>query len=166
MKALDGCYSILGIQTNSSITEVKVAFKKKSYSLHPDRYHSFTVCSLRDFYTFRHPGTPNAFSNFINVTESFVEIIKDFESRAMQSGSEDPEVSSTLEKCEEYVPGEVDLKGNGISCKIQHFKLWKRIVKERYPDAVMGKQRKNSISSLKQSLGKEVKGTRFIIRFK
>ena len=115
---------------------------------------------------FRHPGTPNAFSNFINITEAFVEIVKDFESRAMQSGSEDPDVSSLLQKCEEYVPGEVDLKGNGISCKIQHFKLWKKVIKEKYPDAVMGKQRKNSISCLKQALDKDVKGTRFIIRFK
>ena len=95
-----------------------------------------------------------------------MEIIKDFESRAMQSGSEDPEVSSTLQKCEEYIPGQVDIKGNGISCKIQHFKLWRKVIKERYQDAVMGKQRKNSISSLKQNLEKDVKGTRFIIRFK
>ena len=36
----------------------------------------------------RHPGNPSAFSNFVNVNEAFVEIIKDFESRAMQSGSE------------------------------------------------------------------------------
>ena len=36
----------------------------------------------------RHPGNPSAFTNFINVNEAFVEIIKDFESRAMQSGSE------------------------------------------------------------------------------
>ena len=28
----------------------------------------------------------------------------------MQSGSEDPEVSSLLQKCEEYIPGEVDVK--------------------------------------------------------
>ena len=95
-----------------------------------------------------------------------MEIIKDFESRAMQSGSEDPEVSSTLQKCEEYVPGEVDIKGNGISCKIQHHKLFRRVIKERYPDAVMGKQRRNSISSLKESLSKDIKGIRFIIRFK
>ena len=95
-----------------------------------------------------------------------MEIIKDFESRATQSGNGDPEVSSTLERCEEYVPGEVDTKGNAISCKIRHFKLWRRVIKERYPDAVVGKQRKNSISSLKQSLDKDVKGIRFIIRFK
>ena len=114
----------------------------------------------------RHPGNPNSFSNFINVTEAFVEIVNYFESRAIESGSEDPEVTSILEKCDEYVPGRVDLKGNGISCKILNHKLWKKVVKERYPDAVIGKQRKNSISSLKQSLGKDVKGTRFIIRFR
>ena len=95
-----------------------------------------------------------------------MEIIKDFESQAKQSGREDPEVSSTLERCEDYIPGEVDTKGNAISCKIQHFKLWRKVIKERYPDAVVGKQRKNSISSLKQSLDKDVKGIRFIIRFK
>ena len=39
-----------------------------------------------------------------------MEIIKDFECRAMQSGSEDPEVSVTLQKCEEYIPGDVDIK--------------------------------------------------------
>ena len=49
-----------------------MAFKKKSYSNHPDR----------------HPGNPAAFTNFINVNEAFVEITRDFESRAMQSGSE------------------------------------------------------------------------------
>ena len=49
------------------------------------------------------------------------------------------------------------MKGNGISCKIQHFKLWRRVLKEKYPEAIIGKQRKNSISSLKQNLEKDVK---------
>ena len=75
-------------------------------------------------------------------------------------------MSSTLQKCEEYIPGEVDIKGNGISCKIQHFKIWRRVLKERYPDAIIGKQRKNSISCLKQNMDKDVRGIRFIIRFK
>lgn len=150
MKALDGCYSMLGISPSSRISEVRLAFKKKSYSLHPDR----------------HPGNPGAFSNFVNVNEAFVEIIKDFESRAMQSGSEDPDVSLTLQKCEEYIPGEVDIKGNGISCKVQHYKIWRRVLKDRYPDAIVGKQRKNSISSLKQNIESGVKGIRFILRFK
>ena len=39
-----------------------------------------------------------------------MEIIKDFESRAMGLGSEDPDVSLTLQKCEEYIPGDVDIK--------------------------------------------------------
>ena len=42
----------------------------------------------QNYINFRHPGYPNAFANFVNVNEAFVEIIKDFESRAMQSGSE------------------------------------------------------------------------------
>ena len=62
----------------------------------------------------RHPGNPAAFTNFINVNEAFVEIIKDFESRAMQSGSEDPEVSLCLQKCEEYIPGEVDIRVRSV----------------------------------------------------
>ena len=33
---------------------------------------------------------------------------RDFESQAMQSGSEDPEVANVLQKCEEYVPGKVN----------------------------------------------------------
>ena len=83
-------------------------------------------------------------------------------------------MSQTLQKCEEYIPGEVDIKvaknflakekerklflqGNGISCKIQHYKIWRRVLKERYPDAIVGKQRKNSISSLKQNMESSVK---------
>ena len=99
-------------------------------------------------------------------------------------------MSLTLQKCEEYIPGEVDIKvssvclyhimergngavlsvrswqGNGISCKIQHYKLWRKVLKHSYPDAIIGKQRRNSISRLKQSFEKDVKGIRFIIRFK
>ena len=36
-----------------------------------------------------------------------VVLVRDFESQAMQSGSEDPEVANVLQKCEEYVPGKV-----------------------------------------------------------
>ena len=61
----------------------------------------------------------------------FVEIINDYESRAMQSGSDDPKGATTLHKCEEYVPGQVDIKRNIISCKIQHSKLWSKVIKDR-----------------------------------
>ena len=40
------------------------------------------------------------------------------------------------------------------------------MLKSNYPDAIIGKQRRNSISRLKQSFDKDVKGIRFIIRFK
>ena len=39
-------------------------------------------------------------------------------------------------------------------------------MRHTYPDAIIGKQRRNSISQLKQSFDKDVKGIRFIIRFK
>ena len=58
------------------------------------------------------------------------------------------------------------LQGNGISCKIQHYKVWRKVLREKYPEAIIGKQRRNSISSLKQSFDKDVRGIRFIIRFK
>lgn len=53
-----------------------------------------------------------------------------------------------------------------MSCKIQHYKLWRRVLRQTYTDAIIGKQRRNSISKLKQSFDKDVKGIRFIIRFK
>ena len=49
------------------------------------------------------------------------------------------------------------MQGNGISCKVQHYKIWRRVLKDRYPDAIVGKQRKNSISSLKQNIESGVK---------
>ena len=55
------------------------------------------------------------------------------------------------------------VQGNGISCKIQHYKIWRRVLKERYPDAIVGKQRKNSISSLKQNMESSVKVTKLDI---
>ena len=69
---------------------MRLAFKKKSYALHPDRFEISSSTRFIKFkhYINRHPGNPSAFANFINVNEAFVEIIKDFESRAMQSGSE------------------------------------------------------------------------------
>ena len=84
----------------------------------------------------------------------------------MQSGSEDPAVAQVLAACEEFVPGEVDLKGNGLSIKIQHNKLWKRVLKEKFTGAVVGKQRKGSISPFKQQIEKGRKGTKIVVRFK
>ena len=114
----------------------------------------------------RHPGEKNAFANFVDINEAFVEIIKDLESRAMQSGSEDPAVAAVLAACEENVPGEVDIKGNGLSIKIQHHKLWKKVMKDRFAEAVVGKQRRGSISPLKQQIEKGRKGMKFVVRFK
>ena len=44
---------------------------------------------------------------------TLVVLVRDFESQAMQSGSEDPEVANVLQKCEEYVPGKVPFDEDG-----------------------------------------------------
>ena len=102
-------------------------------------------------------------------------IVKDFETRAMESGSDDPKVAFTLSKCDEYVPGKVDAEGNNISCGIQHNKEWRKVIKDRseksmpimymihsfifrYPDAIIGKPAKHQISE-------EVVGISFLVRF-
>ena len=46
-------------------------------------------------------------SGMISLLFLLVVLVRDFESQAMQSGSEDPEVANVLQKCEEYVPGKV-----------------------------------------------------------
>ena len=84
----------------------------------------------------------------------------------MQTGSEDPVVAEVLGFCEEYVPGEVDLKGNGLSVKIQHHNLWKKLLKEKFIGAVVGKQRRGSTSPLKNKPEKGTKGTNIVVRFK
>ena len=35
------------------------------------------------------------------------QIIEDFQQKALQQGSEDPQSAETLQKCEEYLPGQV-----------------------------------------------------------
>ena len=77
--------------------------------------------------TSRHPGVKSAMSNFANINQAFVGIIKQFECTAQEG----PITSSTLARCQEYVPGEVDTRENIIRCKIQDNKIWKNAVKER-----------------------------------
>ncbi len=37
----------------------------------------------------------------------FFQAIEDFQQRALQQGSEDPQSAEILQKCEEYLPGQV-----------------------------------------------------------
>ena len=58
-------------------------------------------------------------------------IIKALESRVIESGSEDPKIAFTLEKCKEYIPGKVDTQKNTINCEIKHNKEWMKVIKDR-----------------------------------
>ena len=51
-------------------------------------------------------------------------LFRDFESQAMQSGSEDPEVANVLQKCEEYVPGKVHCGNCGILIMVPCGTVW------------------------------------------
>ena len=41
------------------------------------------------------------------ITAAYVEIIEDFQQKALQQGSEDPACAEILQKCEELLPGQV-----------------------------------------------------------
>ena len=41
------------------------------------------------------------------ISAAYVEIIEDFQQKALQQGSEDPASAEMLQKCEEMLPGQV-----------------------------------------------------------
>ena len=41
------------------------------------------------------------------ISAAYVEIIEDFQQKALQQGSEDPASAEMLQKCEELLPGQV-----------------------------------------------------------
>ena len=41
------------------------------------------------------------------ITAAYVEVIEDFQQKALQQGSEDPACAEMLQKCEELLPGQV-----------------------------------------------------------
>ena len=41
------------------------------------------------------------------ISAAYVEIIEDFQQKALQQGSEDPACAEILQKCEELLPGQV-----------------------------------------------------------
>ena len=105
-----------------------------------------------------------------------MDIIKDLESSALESGRENQKETFILSKWKEYIPGIVDTQKNTISCEILQYNEWIKVIKERwekniihategltvifrYPDAIIGKPGKDQILE-------EVDGTSLIVRFK
>ena len=43
----------------------------------------------------------------LSVSNYLLQIIEDFQQKAIAKGSEDPQSNSILQKCEEYLPGQV-----------------------------------------------------------
>ena len=50
------------------------------------------------------------------ISAAYVEIIEDFQQKALQQGSEDPASAEMLQKCEELLPGQVRTR---LCCKVQ-----------------------------------------------
>ncbi|XP_023327783.1 uncharacterized protein LOC111700932 [Eurytemora carolleeae] len=53
-----------------------------------------------------------------------------------------------------------------MALTIEDHKLWRKALKMTFPSAVVGNQRRNSITALKNQFSKGGSGIRFIIRFK
>ena len=46
-------------------------------------------------------------SKLDDISAAYVEVIEDFQQKALQQGSEDPASAEMLQKCEELLPGQV-----------------------------------------------------------
>ena len=44
------------------------------------------------------------------ISAAYVEVIEDFQQKALQQGSEDPASAEMLQKCEEMLPGQVNFR--------------------------------------------------------
>merc|ERR1719266_3291684 len=68
---------------------------------------------------------------------AYVEVIEDFQQKALQQGSEDPACAEMLQKCEELLPGQARVKNNLLIIKLKHTgSVWKKVIKQKYPGAV------------------------------
>ena len=65
-------------------------------------------------------------SKLDDISAAYVEVIEDFQQKALQQGSEDPASAEMLQKCEELLPGQVcslQLIWNSFNKAINHCKL-------------------------------------------
>ena len=61
------------------------------------------------------------------ISAAYVEIIEDFQQKALQQGSEDPASAEMLQKCEEMLPGQVGSYKYNIA--IEGYFYWKLVLK-------------------------------------
>ena len=81
------------------------------------------------------------------------QVLEDHQQKALQQGSEDPQSAEILQKCEEFLPGQVEqtaryylkqyegiqakVKSSLLIIKLKHSgNVWKKVIKQKYPGAV------------------------------
>ena len=103
MQPIDKSLALLGAGKNATLTEIKNAYK---WGL---RMWYSTFCKINIFrkkvlaYSSNATGT----AKLEEITAAYVEVIEDFQQKALQQGSEDPACAEMLQKCEELLPGQV-----------------------------------------------------------
>ena len=82
-----------------------------------------------------------------------IQVLEDHQQKALQQGSEDPQSAEILQKCEEFLPGQVEqtediissivksiqakVKSSLLIIKLKHSgNVWKKVIKQKYPGAV------------------------------
>ena len=104
MQPIDKSLALLGAGKNATLTEIKNAYKWADISLnsqHLTEIHIFRKKVLA--YSSNATGT----AKLEEISAAYVEVIEDFQQKALQQGSEDPACAEILQKCEELLPGQV-----------------------------------------------------------
>ena len=118
MDGLKDSLTLLGLSSDGSFTikDAKRVFKKKSYSMLPEK-------AL---------GSQNAHSRFEELNSSFVKIMK--------QKQEDGEAT------DEIMPGKVDPSKVQIVINLRQGSVpfWKRVIKQMYPTVIIGAQKKSN----------------------
>ena len=101
MQPIDKSLALLGAGKNATLTEIKNAYKWG------DIYQSQTQKYFFRKKVLAYSSNATGTAKLEEISAAYVEIIEDFQQKALQQGSEDPACAEILQKCEELLPGQV-----------------------------------------------------------
>ncbi|XP_023334720.1 uncharacterized protein LOC111706160 isoform X4 [Eurytemora carolleeae] len=135
MQPLEKAFALLNLPKSSSVAEAKAAYKKKVIA---------------------YASSASASGKLEEINGAFVEIIEYFQQKALQQGSEDPESAEILQKCEEYLPGQVKAKSGTLVIKLKHNgAVWKKAIKQKFPGAINVNASKSSSKAKSRKIRSE-----------
>ena len=103
MQPIDKSLALLGAGKNATLTEIKNNYKWGEISLNILQFKTNVFRKKVLAYSSNATGT----AKLEEISAAYVEIIEDFQQKALQQGSEDPACAEILQKCEELLPGQV-----------------------------------------------------------